>query len=250
MAIYNSGSVSNYREYADHANFDVNDLTVACWIRVIAQQTARAKAVCRMPSSPANGDWELGTENANPSDNFMARVRLSNSTNYEVVASGTFSTSTWYHLAMRVDCSSGDTIKLYQDGTEVGSTALNAAATITASARAIRLFQATNGGSATTLDCELAELGIWNVALTADEITSLSKGFDPLLIRPSAHVLVDRGYTTGAKDLKLGLGTDTGTLASVAHPRVYRRKHRFVPKTAGGAAPPATTYRYFLSQSW
>lgn len=44
------------------------------------------------------------------------------------------------------------------------------------------------GSAAAYLNAAVAEVGVWNVALTADEIAALSKGVSPLLIRPTSLI--------------------------------------------------------------
>lgn len=67
----------------------------------------------------------------------------------------------------------------------------------------------------------IAEVGVWNAALTADEIASLSKGFPCRLVRPSALVFYSRlirnvmDIRNAATLSELG----TGTTAS-EHPRI------------------------------
>lgn len=72
-------------------------------------------------------------------------------------------------------------------------------------------------------DGQLAELGIWNVALTDDEITALARGLSPLRVRPSALVnyypLIGNGTENGAKGSPL---SNTGTTHADTHPRIYR----------------------------
>ena len=66
-----------------------------------------------------------------------------------------------------------------------------------------------------------AEVGIWNVALTADEIASLAKGMTCDKIRPQSLVF----YAPLVRDLidaKGGLTITNNNGATVAdHPRVY-----------------------------
>lgn len=79
-------------------------------------------------------------------------------------------------------------------------------------------------GASTYTDGQLAEAGLWNVALSDDELTALARGLSPLKVRPSALVeywmLV--GNTTneiGAKGIQL---TNGGSTKSQEHPRIYR----------------------------
>ena len=68
---------------------------------------------------------------------------------------------------------------------------------------------------------EIAEVGIWNVALTAEEIASLAKGMTCDKIRPQNLVF----YAPLVRDLvdkKGGLAITNNNTATVAnHPRVY-----------------------------
>lgn len=67
----------------------------------------------------------------------------------------------------------------------------------------------------------IADAGVWNAALNADEIASLSKGFPCRLVRPSALVFYSR-LIRNVMDLRSGITLSelgTGTTAS-DHPRI------------------------------
>lgn len=70
-------------------------------------------------------------------------------------------------------------------------------------------------------DGRIAEVGIWNAALTADEMAALAKGFSPRLIRPQSLVF----YAPLVRDLidvRGGLALTNNNTATVAdHPRIY-----------------------------
>jgi hypothetical protein len=68
---------------------------------------------------------------------------------------------------------------------------------------------------------ELAEVAIWTVALTAPEILSLSKGFNPRLIRPNSLVIFNR-LLRPQQDIRNGIVlSNTGNvLISNDHPLV------------------------------
>jgi hypothetical protein len=99
-----------------------------------------------------------------------------------------------------------------QDFTDVGIQ--NTANTITVGA-----------GWATTIGIylagDVAEVGVWNVALTAQEISSLSKGFACNLIRPQSLVF----YAPLVRDLIDFAGgrviTNNNTATVSNHPRIY-----------------------------
>lgn len=67
----------------------------------------------------------------------------------------------------------------------------------------------------------LAEVGIWNVALTADEITSLADGMTCDKVRPQSLVFY-APLVRNLQDVKGGLTITNNNTATVAnHPRVY-----------------------------
>jgi hypothetical protein len=66
----------------------------------------------------------------------------------------------------------------------------------------------------------LAEVGIWDVALTDDEIASLAKGVTPDQIRPQSLIAYLPLIRT-AQDIKGTNWSTAGTLTVADHPRVY-----------------------------
>lgn len=68
---------------------------------------------------------------------------------------------------------------------------------------------------------DLAEVAIWNIALSDDDVASLSRGFKPYRIRPQSLVY----YTPLVRDLneiKSSLAiTNIGSVGAADHPRVY-----------------------------
>jgi hypothetical protein len=68
---------------------------------------------------------------------------------------------------------------------------------------------------------DIAEVGIWNIDLTAAEVASLAKGVSPALIRPQNHV----AYLPLIRDTHEIVNatgfTDVNTTAA-NHTRVYR----------------------------
>lgn len=84
--------------------------------------------------------------------------------------------------------------------------------------------QTTNGvtGQGSFHDGLIAEAGIWNVALTDDEIASLAKGVTCNLVRPQSLVFY-APLIRNLQDIKGGLTlTNTNTATVVDHTRVYQ----------------------------
>lgn len=86
------------------------------------------------------------------------------------------------------------------------------------------LINARNNGSSIGLISQfsiIAEVGVWNVALTADEIASLSKGMTCDKVRPQSLVFY-APLVRNLIDVKGGLTITNNNTATVAnHPRVY-----------------------------
>ncbi len=105
-------------------------------------------------------------------------------------------------------------------------------------------INATAGAGATTflgqvLTGNLAEVGIWNVSLTAAELAILSKGYSPLFVGPSALVAYWPIVGRTSPEINLvggGNGTLTGT-ANAAHPRIIMPSRPMIGHNSAGAAP-------------
>jgi hypothetical protein len=85
----------------------------------------------------------------------------------------------------------------------------------------------------------LAEIGFWNVALTAADMLQLAAGYSPLFVKPEslvAYYPMIRGDANGdMPDLMGGLKmVEQGTVAVASHPRVfYPVRYRITFKTSG-----------------
>ena len=82
----------------------------------------------------------------------------------------------------------------------------------------IGVFRATNRYD--PFQGSIAEVGIWNVALTDDEVLALAKGFTPDQIRPQSLIAYLPLVRTN-QDVKGTAWTTAGTLTAADHPRIY-----------------------------
>lgn len=140
-----------------------------------------------------------------------------------------WSTGTWYSLVGVFASSTSRTV--YLDGV--------AATTNTTSATPTGTTTFSVGGRAGVLPFSgsLADVALWNVALSADDINALAAGVSPLLIRPDALVHYLPLLDSGTLDLMAPAATVTGTLTKDNdHPRVIlpRQRSLIIPKGAGG----------------
>jgi hypothetical protein len=131
----------------------------------------------------------------------------------ESFSTASYTQNTWHHCAGIWPSNSSRTS--YLDG--VASTA----ATLTINTSPQVIYVGAFDNSSDRFAGQLAEVGIWNAALTAAEIASLAKGMTCDKIRPQSLVF----YAPLVRDLidqKGGLTITNNNGATVAtHPRVY-----------------------------
>lgn len=113
MSIPNDGSTSNYIDVADVAAFDIGtgDFTIeyfARWTSAVQDQFP-----FDLGSITASRGFTL-----NPA--LATRIDVTaNGINLQSITSLTINTGTWYHFAA---CRSGTSLRIYQDGTQIGTT--------------------------------------------------------------------------------------------------------------------------------
>jgi hypothetical protein len=145
------------------------------------------------------------------------RAQSFGSTN-AVATAGVPSLGTWFHIA-GVFASATSRI-CYLDGTagqtDTGSSTINTLNEMIVGGR-----RGTGAAVGLFWDGKVADAGVWNAALTADEIASLAKGMTCDKVRPQSLVF----YAPLVRDLidqKGGLAITNNNGATVAnHPRVY-----------------------------
>ena len=144
---------------------------------------------------------------------------------------------TWYQVGGMWKSSSAH-MTVVADGTLAIETALNHTPL---NVDGVRIGARIDADAATLVDGRVAEVGLWNVELTADEWAALGKGYSPACIRPSGLVFYCPLIDDSDVDLISGNAlTATGSPTVGEHPPViYRRRGRVVvPSTY---VPPAAT---------
>jgi len=130
-----------------------------------------------------------------------------------------YSSSVWTHACGVVSSNTSRTAYLNGASSGTNSTTVSVGAPVQASIGAQRFSSFPTGASFTT--GLIAEVGIWNAALTAAEIASLAKGMTCDKVRPQSLVF----YAPLVRDLidqKGGLTITNNNAATVAnHTRVY-----------------------------
>ena len=136
-------------------------------------------------------------------------------------ASASFTANTWHHACGVAENSTSRLV--YLDGGNVGTNATSV--TISGMDATKTEFGRRNGASIPEayFSGDMAEAGLWNVALTAAEVASLGKGASPLMVRPQSLV----GYwpmlglsSTELDRWKNRLDMTVNGAAKSAHPRI------------------------------
>lgn len=185
-------------------------MTIACWLRPTnSNSTIAAVSVGQTSASHRNQVFvQANTIYIAAQGAALAQISSAESTAFNNVwthSAGVFTSATSRTVYKNGGNSATDT-------TNIGSQ--NAFASVLVGAR-------DNGSIGLYFSGDIAEVGIWNVALTAAEIASLARGYTPAQIRPQSLVF----YAPLCRDLVDVRGGRTLTNNNAAtvspHPRVY-----------------------------
>jgi hypothetical protein len=181
-------------------------MTISCWFSV--KNTSGGKAFVSVGETTSAQRNQIGILNNVPTI-FSVGTSITSATSSAAVA------DTLYHLCGVFESTTSRTI--YFNGlngvqTTTNSGTQNAANSILIGAR--YLLTAYHSGI-------IAEVGIWNAVLTADEIASLAKGMTCDKVRPQSLVFY-APLVRDLQDVRGGLTITNNNGATVAdHPRVY-----------------------------
>jgi hypothetical protein len=186
-------------------------LTMACWFNP-NNTTSNLALVCingEIGAADRYGLFALGGVAGDP-------LRADTNGNFSAQTTVGFQASTWQHAAGVWPDTNSRTVYL-NGGNSVTHTGLATPASLAATAIGARF----SGSYGLFMAGLIAEVGIWNAALTAAEIASLAKGMTCDKVRPQSLVF----YAPLVRDLidaKGGLTITNNNTATVAnHPRVY-----------------------------
>ncbi len=189
-------------------------ITMACWF--ITSNITTNQGLLNICDNATGGQGiRLNAQGAVAGD--PIRILAVGSATAAVDTTTGFSANTWTHACGVFSSSTSRTV--YING---GSSATNTTSSTATGEN--RLFQAvTRAASAFSnyFSGSLAEVGVWNAALTADEVLSLARGMSPSLIRPQSLTI----YAPLVRELidrKSGLTiTNNGTATVSNHTRIY-----------------------------
>lgn len=181
-------------------------ITISIWCR--PDVTATGMRMISLRRATLNSCLELGT---NTSSQFFANFNYSSTNGVSAYTASSYTANTWYHVA---GVFTSDTNRLVYVNGVAGD--LNTDIVQTGS----HTFQRPVIGCrnrTTTFDVlfngKIQEVGVWDVALTAEEIKSLSAGFIPPKIRTSELLyyapLVSDTNDILSRDVETVTGTPT-----------------------------------------
>ena len=185
-------------------------MTLACWFNSDSATVAQRLIEVRLNTTSY---FSLGIRGQDAGD--PVAVVVSDGTAEITRTTSGYSANTWHHACGVFTSTTNRAV--YLDG---GSSATGTATRTPNLATQIQIGIFA-GDNIQYFDGRMAEVGIWNVALTAEEIASLADGFTCDKVRPQSLVF----YAPLVRDLidhKGGLTiTNNNTATVAAHPRVY-----------------------------
>ena len=218
-------------------------LTMACWFQ---RASAASFDVFTLNQAGTNNE---GFRLLISTTQMVASARAGSIENQSAIASVP-STNTWCHYAGVFASSTSRTV--YKDGV-AGTT--NTGSATPASLNRVTLGAFVGSTTVNPLNGDAAEFGLWNVALTAEDIATLADGVSPLLVRPDALVgyWPVMGRTSPEVDI-IGErhATLSGTPAQAAHPPMRYpgqvQAWKYAAAGGGGSTAVPVFYRHYQSQ--
>ena len=212
---YDFNGTNQYLSCAS-ASVTATPITIACWFYVT--NTTAAHNLVGLNSANAVDRYALQARGDVAGDPVRAQVNISGtSANADTTAA--YSANTWTHACGVFLSSTSRTAYINGGSSGTNTTSVSPSGINQQSIGAQRFLNNSNGASFTS--GRIAEVGIYNVELTAAEILSLARGFTCDKVRPQSLVF----YAPLVRDLidyKGGLTITNNNTATVAnHPRVY-----------------------------
>ena len=207
---------------ADNSALDVtNSISVVCWAKRSTDLTTEQHFITKYQSSGLKINQRSYLLGVSPTSGNLFFVLSSNGAGSGVTRrdSSTATSNAWQHYCGTF--SPNDYPYVYLNGSVSNSSPQGSLNTAIHSGTADLAIGGSSNGLGGYVTGDIAEVGIWNAALTAAEIASLAKGMTCDKIRPQNLVF----YAPLVRDLtdqKGGLAITNNNSATVAnHPRIY-----------------------------
>jgi len=212
MAYDFTAASSQYLSASAPINGNTFPFTMACWFRPSNVTTT----YILISLSSTSADYVGLVAEGGRADDPVRAFQTSEAT--EARTTTGYTANNWHHACAVFTSNASRTV--YLDGGGSATNTVQESRNTNASDFLIsaRRF---NGALGSYFDGDLAEVGIWNAALTAAEIASLAKGMTCDKVRPQSLVF----YAPLVRDLQDVRGgrtiTNNNTATVANHPRVY-----------------------------
>jgi hypothetical protein len=206
-------SFNGTSDYIEHAAplLTAAPITLACWFNA-TDATTSMTLVSISDIAGITNYFRLGL-NSPTAGRVGANAR--SAVNATAESSASYVANTWNHgCAVFASASSRSA---YLNGAAAGS---DATASTPAGLDATNIGCLRRTTRITFLSGAIAEVGIWNSALSAADVAALAKGFSPTKVRPDALVFYSP-LIREVRDLRAGVALTTNGTTVAAHPRVY-----------------------------
>lgn len=200
----------------------LGDHTIAFWVKgSAASPTTTVFSISRSTETSGVNNPAILVQNDNGAVRYFLRGNSSSTGNAWNTASGISGgvafDNTAHHVCVRL---SSTTSTIYVDGSSVASNTAGSVSIQTGMDR-LGIGALVRGNVVTYYSGSVAEVGVWNFALTVAEIVSLSKGMICSRIKPQ-NIVFHAPLVRNLQDIKRGLALTNNNGATVVnHPRVY-----------------------------
>jgi len=189
-------------------------LTMACWFNPDLLQDAALCAVESVSTVAGNSSWFALFAGLT---GVVAASTVQNGMQSTAITTATYTTGSWNHCCGVFSATNSRTIYLNGSNAVTNTTNRIPTATPETVIGARRVVSALGS----YFNGKIAEFGIWNAALTAQEVASLAKGMTCDKIRPQSLVFYVP-LVRELQDVRQGLTITNNNGATVTqHPRVY-----------------------------
>lgn len=206
----------------------LGDFSLALWVNgAAASPTTTVMAISRSTETSGVNNPSILIQNANGAAGFLIRANASTNAlgwntntgglSAGVNQGGTAFDATWHHICATL---SGTVATVYVDGSSVATYTAASVPTQTGMDR-LGIGALVRGNVVTPYSGSVADVGVWDAALNASEVASLSKAVACRLVRPQSlrfYAALIRDLVDSARALAL---TNNNTATVASHPRVY-----------------------------
>ena len=174
---------TQYLQYTTSAVLTVEPITMACWFNVTNDLTNGNTLIC-LDRCGSNGFFRLACNGTIANDPIVAHKQSTGGT-AGISKINNYPTLSWHHGAAVFNATNKRTV--YLDGTP-GTTNTSSISAASPTKTRIGATCSSSGSPIQLTIGSIANVGIWNVVLTGDEILSLASGLACSFVRPDALI--------------------------------------------------------------